>query len=255
MLLEKKRSNALTGRQYQFVSNLNLFLPCNKWHFPPPIPVKQNKSKQQHLFKRRNFVYSCNVAKYSLFSKYIQNRVSLFKTGRRGKCIDTVPGLSVLSILQAAFSADSKMRYFSSSKKELKYLFSSIYCPCPSGKTSCSVSSLWRQLGMPTHSVELLCFLPSLHLFRRIYLARRKKIICLLHMGLQRSLLWLLEGKCFQHLSSQYLWGSLYPRKEFCFSKTKKLLARASSCSHRSIRLNLLPITKFHSKNLWIWKA
>lgn len=105
----------------------------------------------------------------------------------RGECIDTVLVLSGLSILQTAFSADSNMRFFSFSDKESKDFFSSTHCPCPSGKTSWSISSLWRQLGIPSHSVELLSFLPFLHFFRRIHLARRKKIICLLHMGLQRK--------------------------------------------------------------------
>lgn len=135
-------------------------------------------------------------------------------------------------------------------KKTQKIFFSSTHCPCPSGKTSWSISSLWRQLGMPSHSVELLSFLPFLHFFRRIHLARRKKIICLLRMGLQTKSL-APERHMLPTLSSQYLRGSLYPREEFFFSKTKKkLLARTSSCSQGLIRPNLLLITKFHNKYL-----
>lgn len=92
--------------------------------------------------------------------------------------------LSVLSILQTASSADSNTRYCPFSEEESEDFFSSTHCPCPCGRTSCSVSSLWRQLG--THSLELLCLLPFLHLFTRIHLARRKKIICLFHLGFQR---------------------------------------------------------------------
>lgn len=73
---------------------------------------------------------------------------------------------------------------------------------------------------MPSHSVELLSFLPFLYFFRRIHLARRKKIICLLRMGLQRKSL-APERHMLPTLSSQYLRGSLYPREEFFFSKTK----------------------------------
>lgn len=50
----------------------------------------------------------------------------------------------------------------------------------------CPVSNLWRQLGMPTHSVELSSLLPFLHLFTRIHLAKRK-ITCLLHLVFQRT--------------------------------------------------------------------